>query len=173
MSQYINGTKRTWAQIAADLTVTMDKWGVEFENWQIETVAVGAARNRRQGYREANSVTLSYRPPGRQEVVRMVLDTQGTPARNLSSIAITCESIRMQERRGLGGLVEAHYLALAAPVETRDPFEVLGLRPGASPVLIDAAYKALSKEAHPDTGGSEDAMTELNEARAAAIERLG
>ena len=156
--------------IAADLINSFEKWGVEFENFNIETAVSGAARNRHQD-RPDNRVTVSYRPPDRQEVVKMTLDTQDTPAKNLSAIAITIESIRMQERRGLGGLVEAHYLALAAPVTTRDPFEVLGLRPDAPADLIEAAYKTLAKVRHPDAGGSDEAMQELNEARDVALQR--
>ena len=43
-------------------------------------------------------------------------------------------------------------------------FAVLQVNPNASKVVVDAAYKALAKVRHPDTGGTEEAMKELNQA---------
>ena len=172
MSRYVNGSNATWSSCVERLRDTFNKWGVGFENWEVENSAVGAARNTYKSD-DDRAVTVHYRPPGRQDTVTMRLDSQDTPAKNLSAIAITIEGIRMQERRGLGNLAAQHYLALASPATTRDPLEVLGLRPDASSALIDAAYKTLAKTVHSDVGGSDTAMTELNEAREAALERTG
>ncbi len=46
----------------------------------------------------------------------------------------------------------------------RDPYEVLGVRPDSPGEVIDAAYKAMAKKRHPDAGGSNTAMREVNEA---------
>lgn len=168
--RYTNPSKATWEQNAQRLRETFDKWGVGFEDWTVECEIEPQRRNGYHGL--AGAVTVHYRLPGRQNVVTMKLDSQDTPAKNLSSIAITIESIRMQERRGLGGIAAAHYLALAAPLTARDPFEVLGLRPDASVQQIEIMYKALARDVHPDAGGSEEAMKELNEAKEAAVAQL-
>lgn len=43
-------------------------------------------------------------------------------------------------------------------------FEVLQVDHNASKAVVDAAYKALAKVRHPDAGGTEEAMKELNQA---------
>lgn len=45
-----------------------------------------------------------------------------------------------------------------------DPYAVLFLLPIAPSVVVVAAYRALSKSYHPDTGGSHDKMVRLNKA---------
>jgi hypothetical protein len=45
-----------------------------------------------------------------------------------------------------------------------DYYEVLQVSPHASQEIIEAAYKRLAKMYHPDAGGSEEKMKELNEA---------
>ena len=54
-----------------------------------------------------------------------------------------------------------------------DPFALLGLAAGASEEAIVDARRRLAKDAHPDTGGSVEAMQQLNEAveRALAVVR--
>ena len=58
------------------------------------------------------------------------------------------------------------FVALPAP---KSPWDVLGVPRGASQDEIDAAYRQRAKTAHPDAGGSSDAMQALNEAREAAL----
>ncbi len=48
------------------------------------------------------------------------------------------------------------------PGAQRTDLDVLFLKPGAPPSLIDAAYRSLSKIYHPDLGGSNEKMKELN-----------
>jgi molecular chaperone DnaJ len=45
-----------------------------------------------------------------------------------------------------------------------DPYAVLGVKPGASPAEIKAAYRALVKRHHPDAGGDDDRILALNAA---------
>jgi hypothetical protein len=45
-----------------------------------------------------------------------------------------------------------------------DPYAVLGLPDTASPEEVAAAYRRLAKEWHPDRGGAEDRMAQLNAA---------
>jgi hypothetical protein len=54
----------------------------------------------------------------------------------------------------------------------RDPYEILRVKRGASLDEIKAAYRRASKERHPDLGGSNDAMVELNTAYAFILQEL-
>jgi len=45
-----------------------------------------------------------------------------------------------------------------------DPWAILHLRPGAPRVIIDAAWKALAKELHPDRGGDEEQFKRVKSA---------
>lgn len=45
-----------------------------------------------------------------------------------------------------------------------NPYEVLGVTPNANEVVIEAAYKALVKEHHPDQGGDEEEFKEIKRA---------
>jgi len=55
------------------------------------------------------------------------------------------------------------------PQAAPDPYQVLGVAPLASAAEIKAAYRALVKQHHPDTGGDDHTILELN----AAWEVLG
>jgi hypothetical protein len=60
------------------------------------------------------------------------------------------------------------------PIRHHDrDFAVLHLLPSAPPTLIEAAFRCLSKELHPDRGGSHEAMIELNQAVSALRIRQG
>jgi molecular chaperone DnaJ len=53
-----------------------------------------------------------------------------------------------------------------------DPYAVLGVKPGASPAEIKAAYRALVKRHHPDAGGDDDRILALNAAWEVLRERV-
>lgn len=46
----------------------------------------------------------------------------------------------------------------------KNPYEVLGVTPGAEDAVVEAAYQALVKEYHPDHGGDSDTFQEIKEA---------
>ena len=50
------------------------------------------------------------------------------------------------------------------PQAARDPYQVLGVARAASAAEIKAAYRALVKQHHPDAGGDEHRILELNAA---------
>jgi DnaJ domain len=54
----------------------------------------------------------------------------------------------------------------------RDPYHILGISRGAGFDDIKTAYRRASKTAHPDMGGSHEAMTELNAAYSFALNEL-
>ena len=54
----------------------------------------------------------------------------------------------------------------------RDPYDILGVKRGASFDEIKAAYRRACKTRHPDMGGSHEAMVELNTAYAVILNEL-
>lgn len=87
---------------------------------------------------------------------------------NLQAIHHVIEAERTKLRHGGLNLVRAAfrgYAALPPPSSAKSPHDILGVRPGATPEEVDAAFRQKAKTAHPDTGGSAEAMQELNEAR--------
>jgi hypothetical protein len=89
---------------------------------------------------------------------------------NLRAIAKTLEALRAFDRWGVttGEQLMNHFMALPAPgdVQARTCWTVLAIAPTRSRNAIDNAWKARARVCHPDTtGGSHDAMAELNTAR--------
>lgn len=103
----------------------------------------------------------------------IAVDRFPTPEANVRAIYQILEGRRQELRYGGLHIVRAAFqgfAALPAPAHWR---EVLGLNGG--PVtrdIINAAYRRLARERHPDAGGSEAAMAELNAARAAAQKEI-
>jgi DnaJ-like protein len=79
---------------------------------------------------------------------------------NIRAIGLTVAALRGLERWGAGEMVRAAFRGFAAlPAsgtsgETDQPWwSVLGVAPDASETEIDAAYRRLAREHHPDAGG--------------------
>jgi hypothetical protein len=99
--------------------------------------------------------------------VCIAIDRYQTPAANLQAIHHIIEARRTELRHGTLAMVRATFTgfqALPAPIE-RGWWEVLGVRKDASLEEVEAAYRTKAKMAHPDTGGSNGAMRDLNAAR--------
>ena len=96
--------------------------------------------------------------------VKIECDSQWTYKQNIRCVAYAVNAMRMNETRGIADTMRHAYLQLEAPKEQRDPYEVLGVRPDASTTIIEATYKALARERHPDAGSNADQMKELNDA---------
>lgn len=101
----------------------------------------------------------------------IAVDRYPTPAENLQAIHHILEARRTEVRHG--GLMIARtafkgFQALPAP--NRKPWhEVLGVPETATREVIEHMYREKAKRAHPDAGGSHEAMAELNAARAAGL----
>lgn len=99
---------------------------------------------------------------------------------NLWALAKHIESLRLQERWGVGTVERsfAGALLLLGGSSERPWQDVLGFPPAgtAQPTVtraaIEANYKRLAATLHPDKGGSDAAMSELNNARAQALEAV-
>lgn len=87
---------------------------------------------------------------------------------NLRALYLILDELRLAHERGiLSELARAAVAFLpAGSVETRKRpwYEVLQVTPTTSPEVAKASYQALAKQRHPDGGGSDEAMRELNAA---------
>ena len=89
---------------------------------------------------------------------------------NLAAIAATLEAMRAIERHGGAQILERAFTGFAAlTAPGKSWWDVLECRPDASRDVIEANYRRLARDRHPDRGGSHDAMAALNEARAAGL----
>ena len=108
---------------------------------------------------------------GRQLV--MAQDRYCVIDENIRSLALAIEGMRQMERHGGAVMMDrafAGFETLPSPeVPERPWFEVLGVAPDSPREVIEAAYRALAKQQHPDLGGTERGMSELNKAREQAM----
>ncbi len=94
-------------------------------------------------------------------------DRYAQPHDNIYAIGLTIEALRGIERWGASQMLErafAGFAALPAAVAKREWWEVLGVAPSTHPADVREAWKAKAKIAHPDRGGSHEAMAAVNEA---------
>lgn len=103
----------------------------------------------------------------RGSLVEVKVEKWGDFGTNLRCCYLIIRDMRLGEARGLTEALREAYAMLPAPVAKRDRYEVLGVRPDSPVEVVEGAYRALAKSKHPDAGGSEAAMRELNEAFAA------
>jgi len=88
---------------------------------------------------------------------------------NLAAIAATLDAMRAIERHGGAQILERAFLGFAALAPPSRWWDVLQVKPDASPDVIEANFRRLAQDRHPDRGGSDSAMAELNQARADAL----
>ncbi len=94
-------------------------------------------------------------------------------ADNIAAIAAHIEALRGQERWGVSEGVEQAFAGHAALPPPKTCWQVLGVPEGSNRILINQAFRRLADLAHPDKGGSDAAMAELNRARDAALAMMG
>jgi DnaJ-class molecular chaperone len=79
--------------------------------------------------------------------------------------------MRQLKRHGGGAMMDRALAGFAAlPPPPPSCWEVLGVRPGTNPTGVEQAYRAKAVKLHPDRGGSDKAMAELNAARDQALQ---
>jgi hypothetical protein len=84
---------------------------------------------------------------------------------NVRAIALSVEAIRGMDRWGAKHMVRAMFSgfkALPAPNDGRPWSKVFGLSPQATTEEVRITYKLLAQIAHPDKGGSNERMSEIN-----------
>lgn len=91
---------------------------------------------------------------------------------NIRAIALTIEAMRGMERWGAKNMIKAMFQgfkALPGKAGSRPWWEVLNVPRECSKGMAEIAYREKAKKAHPDAGGSHEAMAELNQARSEAL----
>lgn len=85
---------------------------------------------------------------------------------NVHAIELTVEALRGLERWGAKEMVNAAFAGFAElPETTRRPwYVVLGVLPDVPVPAIEARFRHLAKQVHPDQGGSAEAFRELEAA---------
>jgi hypothetical protein len=143
---------------------------------------------RRDGapYADGNPVdpgVAVYFTRGKQQYV-MECDLYDRVHWNMRAIGIAIDGMRAIERSGAQHIIDRAVSGFAqlpsgagGPVK-RPWREVLNLEGFQAPAFVmraglDAAYKQLARTRHPDAGGSNDAMAELNAARDEALKEIG
>lgn len=110
-----------------------------------------------------------------QMQVCIPVDRYDTVASNLQAIHHIIEARRVELRHGTLALVRATFAgfkALPTPRDWRNVLELVRFGASVTREQVEANYRDLARERHPDKGGSNAAMAELNEARAAALREL-
>ena len=91
---------------------------------------------------------------------------------NVAAIAATLEAMRAIERHGGAQILERAFTGFAAlTAPGKNWWDVLEVQPAASRQEIEANFRRLARERHPDLGGSHEKMAELIEAREAALQK--
>lgn len=115
---------------------------------------------------EDQGVAIYFQLDGKSLV--MAQDRYTRAEENMRSLALAVEAMRQLDRHGGGVMMERAFTGFAAlppPTAKRTWFEVLGISKDAGIDAIRAAHREKVMSAHPDRGGSQDAMAELNAAR--------
>lgn len=106
------------------------------------------------------------------EPFAMARDAYLTPHENMHALGHAIEHMRGLERHGGAHMVKrafSGFTALPPPAAAKNWWETLGVPRGASREVIVAAHRKLIAANHPDTGGSDAAMAEINAARDAGL----
>jgi hypothetical protein len=119
-------------------------------------------------------VAVYFRMGAKREPRVLACDAWDRVADNLAAIAGHIEALRAIDRYGVGTLEQAFagYAAIPAKTGGEDWRAEMGFKPDEHPdaEAIEARFRALARERHPDTGGSHEAMARLNQARASAMQ---
>jgi hypothetical protein len=104
----------------------------------------------------------------------MAQDRFWTIMGNMRSLTMAIEGLRQMERHGGAAMMERAFdgfTALPKP-SGADWWEVLQVDRKATRSIIEAKFRELARSRHPDRGGSDHAMAELNRARDQALQEV-
>lgn len=128
-----------------------------------------AARRRYDDPGVAIYFTLKGKP------LAMARDRYWTPWENMRSLVLAIDAIRSIERHGGATMMErafSGFTALPAPDVPNHWSDILQVRRDASRDQIEANFRRLARDRHPDRGGSNEQMSELNRAREEALKAV-
>lgn len=100
----------------------------------------------------------------------MAIDRYDRVADNLAAIAATLEAMRAIERHGGGQILERAFTGFTALAAPKSCWEILGLRQGAPAAEVNARFRDLANQHHPDKpGGDHGRMAGIAAARDEAL----
>lgn len=158
-----NPQDQGWVTCRDRLLECIAKWQKKYKAVGVTIECPAAPRyTARFGTPADRAVSVTF-TAGKHVDRTVTIDRFERPVDNLWALAIGLDAVRLNELRGLDDVARQVYQAIAAP-RTRDPWEVLGLRPDADLDAIEAVYRTKARRLHPDAGGSVEAFRELQEA---------
>jgi len=95
----------------------------------------------------------------------IAVDRYPKPEDNLQAIHHILEARRTEMRHGGLHIVRQTFKGFVALPASEPWWQILEVQPSATIAEIDAAYRRKASSAHPDSGGSDAAMSRLNVAR--------
>lgn len=126
---------------------------------------------RQDGLPYASETKRRYDDPGvavyftlKGKALSMARDRYNTPWENIRSLILAIDAIRSIERHGGSTMMERAFAGFAAiaPPDWKKPWrEVFGVQPDWRGD-IQALYREKARNRHPDAGGSDQLMAELN-----------
>ena len=126
---------------------------------------------RNDGLPYASQAAKRYDDPGvaiyfrlKDKPLSMARDKYSTPWENIRSLTLTISAIRSIERHGGSMMMErafAGFTAIAPPDWKKPWREVFGVKPEWSGD-IQTLYREKARHRHPDAGGNDQLMAELN-----------
>jgi hypothetical protein len=166
-------TNKSWVDTERELSNELLLWRAQdYSLRRGNRVDDGSKRVGRQPARpvyetpEQATVELSIRwKSGR--ILTLKYNQQARSVDNLRVLFLVVKALRLNELRGIDDVMRDAYLQLPGPTPVkpkRSPYDVLNISPSAPLDVAEASYKVLARLAHPDRGGSVEAMQELNEA---------
>jgi hypothetical protein len=102
----------------------------------------------------------------------MACDRYERAAANLRSVALAIEAMQQLQRHGGGVMMERAFAGFAALPRPPSCWDVLDIEEGAPRADIERAFRHRAKKVHPDAGGNDHAMAELNAARDQALKEI-
>jgi hypothetical protein len=130
-------------------------------------ISVNTTDNSNYSYRYDPGVAVHFIHNDRQLVI--ACDRYRSPGDNLRSISLAIAAMRQLARHGGGAIMDRAFTGFVALPAPKTCWEVLGVPKGVSRDEITHAYRVKAKAAHPDNGGSNNVMAELNKARDEAL----
>lgn len=159
-----NWGRPTWTQAVADLKA-------ELERSRIIDYQLSTGRQPGTGREDDPGAALWFMEHDGTtwKLARLASDRYKTVPLNVKALAMTLTRLRQVADYGVYSAKDARqgaiYAALPSPdAPPPDWWLVLRISPDSPREIIDAAYKALARRAHPDCGGSAAAFQELTDA---------
>lgn len=188
---------REWGRFAKHLDYDRALRDLEDELVRLKATNVVVSCNMKPSRVAAHPDADPRRDPGvaiyfvyNAKAMSMAQDTYDTVAKNMRSLTLAIDAMRAIERHGGGYMMQRSFEGFAALPPPADgtayqkkpwrdvldlPSQTYGRLPKANQlILAEAAYRQMSRAAHPDVpGGSADKMAELNIAIEDARSELG